>query len=89
MTILELRDLFCFATKIVLVHDVWSEDGESILRTDTITMTNILYGSELADMKVRPHMIQAVGKNTVNVTVTSSMPDDVFTAWKNYAEANE
>ena len=89
MTLLELRDLFCGATKIILVNDVWSEDGESIVRTDTITMTNILYGSDLADMKIRPNRIQAVGKNTVNVTVTSSMPDDVFTAWKKYAEENE
>lgn len=89
MTLLELRDLFCSATKIILVNDIWSEDGESIVKTDTITMTNILYGSDLADMKIRPCMIQAVGKNKVYVTVTDSMPNEVFDAWKSYQSKHE
>ena len=89
MTLLELRDLFCGATKIILVNDVWSEDGESIVKTDTITMTNILYGSDLADMKIRPSRIQAVGKNKVYVTVTDSMPNEVFDAWKSYQSKHE
>ena len=89
MTLLELRDLFCGATIIILVNDVWSEDGESIVKTDTITMTNILYGSDLADMKIRPNMIQAVGKNKVYVTVTDSMPNEVFDAWKSYQSKHE
>ena len=90
ITLNDLRDMFCKATKIVLVNDVFDKD-ENYIGTERIEINNLLWGTPtFSGIPVELYRVQAIGKNVVEVT--TNMPNRVFAAWfrqkKAYAEEN-
>ena len=86
ITLNDLRDMFCKATKIVLVNDAFDKYGNYI-DTERIEINNLLWGTDtFGGMPVELYRVQARGKNVVEVT--TNMPNRVFVAWKAYAEEN-
>ncbi len=86
ITLGDLRDMFCKATKIVLVNDIIDKDGNYI-STERIVVNNLLWGTPtFSGIPVELYRVQAMGRHLVSVT--TSMPNEVFTAWKAYAENN-
>ena len=86
ITLNDLRDMFCKATKIVLVNDIIDKDGNYI-GTERIEINNLLWGTPtFSGIPVELYRVQAMGKNVVEVT--TNMPNRVFAAWKAYAEEN-
>lgn len=86
ITLNDLRDMFCKATKIILVNDIMDKDGNYI-GAERIEINNLLWGTPtFAGIPVELYRVQAIGKNVVEVT--TSMPNAVFAAWKAYAENN-
>lgn len=87
ITLNDLRDMFCKATKIVLVSDIMDKDGNYI-GTERIEINNLLWGTPtFSGIPVELYRVQAMGKNVVEVT--TNMPNRVFAAWKAYAEENQ
>ena len=83
ITLNDLRDMFCKATKIVLVNDSIDKDGNYIA-TERIEINNALWDTPtFSEIPVELYRVQAIGKNVVEVT--TNMPIRVFAAWKAYA----
>ena len=86
ITLENLRNMFCKATKIVLVNDIIDKDGNYI-GTERIEINNLLWGTPtFSGIPVEFYRVQAMEKNVVEVT--THMPNAVFAAWKAYAEKN-
>lgn len=86
ITLDNLRDMFCKATKIILVNDAFDKDGNYI-GTERIEINNLLWGTPtFSGIPVELYRVQAIGKNVVEVT--TNMPNRVFAAWKAYADEN-
>lgn len=84
ITLENLRDMFCKATKIVLVNDIIDKDGNYI-GTERIEINNLLWGTPtFGEIPIEIHNVQAMGKNEIEVT--THMPNAVFAAWKKYSE---
>lgn len=86
ITLDNLKDMFCKATKIILVNDIIGKDGNYV-GTEKIEINNLLWGTPtFSGIPVELYRVQAMGKNVVEVT--TNMPNAVFAAWKVYAEGN-
>lgn len=86
ITLGDLRNMFCKATKIVLVNDILDKDGNYI-GTKRIKINNLLWRTPtFSGIPVELYRVQAIGRNAIEVT--TSMPNEVFMAWKAYAEEN-
>ena len=86
ITLDDLRNMFCKATRIILVNDVISKDG-SYMSTERFEVNNLLWETPtFSGIPVELYRVQAIDRNTVEVT--TSMPNEVFMTWKAYAEEN-
>jgi hypothetical protein len=86
ITLNDLRDMFCKATKIVLVNDIIDKDGNYI-GTERIAINNLLWGTPtFANIPIEMYKVQAIERNTIEVT--THMPNEVFIAWKAYRDEN-
>lgn len=86
ITLNDIRNMFCKATKIVLVNDILDKD-DNYIGTERIEINDLLWGTDtFGEMPVDLYHVQAIGKNVVEIT--TYMPNAVFAAWKAYAEEN-
>lgn len=85
MNLSDIRSLFAEGTKIYLVRDIWSEDGETIIGTERLRIDNVnlLWGNEgFPEIPVYKERI-SISDNCV--CVETLMPVEVLRAWKAYA----
>jgi len=86
ITLNDIRNIFCKATKIVLVNYILDKD-DNYIGTERIEINDLLWGTDtFGEIPVDLYRVQAMGKNVVEIT--TYMPNAVFTAWKAYAEGN-
>lgn len=84
ITLDDLRNMFCKATRIVLANDIMDKDGNYI-DTKRIEINNLLWGTPtFSGIPIELYHVQAIGKNVVEVT--TNMPNAVFAAWEKYSE---
>lgn len=85
MNLSDIRSLFAEGTKIYLVRDIWSEDGETIIGTEKLRIDNVnlLWGNEsFPEIPVYKERIR-IDNNCVYIKTL--MPVEVLRAWKTYA----
>ncbi len=86
ITLNDLRNMFCKVTKIILVNDAFDKD-DNYIGTERIAINNLLWGTPtFANISIEMYKVQAIERNTIEVT--THMPNEVFMAWKAYAEKN-
>ena len=84
MNISDIRSLFAKGTKIFLLSDIWSEDEETIIGTETLRIDNVnlLWGNE--GFSEIPAYKERISINNNCVYIKTLMPIEVLRAWKSY-----